>query len=86
MSRRAFQSALTRAAQQIRELKRLVSGAAPGDKFTFLCEFLLPLDLESTHNSAFYVDSGHSDQQPSFDDIEEEEDGQDEGMPSLVLH
>lgn len=43
----------------IRELKRLVSGAAPGDRFTF-------------HYS------GHSDQQPSFDDIEEEEDGQDE--------
>jgi len=41
----------------IRELKQLVSGAAPGDKFTFLY-------------------SGHSDQQPSFDD--DEEDGQDE--------
>lgn len=44
-----------------------------------------PWHLESTHNLALYVDSGHSDQQPSFDDIEEEEDGQDEGMPSLVL-
>ncbi|KAN0118331.1 Caspase domain containing protein [Russula decolorans] len=46
-------------ANMIRELKQLVSGAAPGDKFTFLY-------------------SGHSDQQLSFDDIEEEEDGQDE--------
>jgi hypothetical protein len=43
MSRRAFQSALTHAVQQIRELKQLVSGAAPGDNFTFLCVFLLPL-------------------------------------------
>jgi len=41
MSRRAFQSALTYAVRQIRELKQLVSGAAPGDKFTFLCAFLL---------------------------------------------
>jgi hypothetical protein len=39
-----------------------------------------------THNLAFNVDSGHSDQQPLFDDIEEEEDGLDEGMPSLILH
>lgn len=46
-------------ANMIRELKRLVCGAAPGDKFTF-----------------FY--SGHSDQQPSLDDIGVEEDGQDE--------
>jgi hypothetical protein len=46
-------------ANVIRELKQLVSGAAPGDKFTFLY-------------------SGHSDQQVSLDDIEDEEDGQDE--------
>jgi len=77
---------LTYAVRQIRELKQLVSGAAPGDKFTFLCAFLLPWHLNLTHNLAFDVDSGHSDQQPSFDDIEEEEDGQDEGMPSLMLH
>jgi len=43
----------------IRELKQLVSGAAPGDTFVFLY-------------------SGHSDQQPSFDDPADEEDGQDE--------
>jgi hypothetical protein len=43
MSWRVSQSALTHAVRQIRELKRLVSGAAPGDKFTFLCVFLLPL-------------------------------------------
>jgi hypothetical protein len=42
--------------------------------------------LKLTHDLAFNVDSGHSDQQLSFDDIEEEEDGQDEGMPSLILH
>jgi hypothetical protein len=28
------------------------------------------------------ADSGHSDQQPSFDSIEQEEDGQDEGVSS----
>jgi hypothetical protein len=37
------QLALTHAVRQIRELKQLVSGATPGDKFTFLCMFLLPL-------------------------------------------
>jgi hypothetical protein len=45
-----------------------------------------PQHLNLTHNRAFNVDSGHSDQQPSFDDIEDEEDGQDEGMPSLIVH
>ncbi|KAI0278409.1 caspase domain-containing protein [Russula aff. rugulosa BPL654] len=50
----------------IRELKQLVSGAAPGDKFTFLY-------------------SGHSDQQTSFDDIEEEEDGMDEVIVTCDL-
>ena len=43
MSRRAFQPALTHAVRQIRELKHLVSGAAPGDEFIFLCVFPLPL-------------------------------------------
>lgn len=43
MSWHAFQLALTYAVRQIRELKQLVSGAAPGDKFTFLCMFLFPL-------------------------------------------
>ena len=42
MSRRGFQPALTHAVQ-IHELKHLVSGAAPGDEFIFLCVFLLPL-------------------------------------------
>ncbi|KAI0246844.1 caspase domain-containing protein [Lactifluus subvellereus] len=42
----------------IRELKGLVSGAGPGDRFTF-----------------FY--SGHTDQQPAIDDLDEE-DGMDE--------
>ena len=37
--------------------------------------FLLHLAF---HNLAFNVDSGHSDLQPSFDDIEEEEDGMEE--------
>ncbi|KAI0290173.1 caspase domain-containing protein [Russula brevipes] len=46
-------------ANMIRELRRLVSGAGPGDKFVFLY-------------------SGHSDQQPSYDEPEVEEDGQDE--------
>jgi hypothetical protein len=32
------------------------------------------------------ADSGHSDQQPSDDEIEVEEDGQDEGVPSFALH
>lgn len=31
----------------------------------------------------FNADSGHSDQQPSLDGPEIEEDGKDEGMPSL---
>jgi hypothetical protein len=52
---------------------------------SFVCSFS-PWHLKLTHNLAFNVDSGHSDQQLSFDDIEEEEDGQDEGMPSLVVH
>ncbi|KAH9979130.1 caspase domain-containing protein [Russula compacta] len=43
----------------LRELRRLVSGAASGDRFTFLY-------------------SGHSDQQPSLDSLEVEEDGKDE--------
>jgi hypothetical protein len=32
------------------------------------------------------ADSGHSDQQPSDDDIEDEGGGQDEGIPTLELH
>ena len=51
---------------------------------SFVCPFSL-WHLISTHSLALDVDSGHSDQQPSFDDIEEEEDGQDEGMPYLIL-
>ncbi len=54
-----------------------------GSRF-FVCSSP-PCLLKSTHNLVFNVDSGHSDQQLSFDDIEEEEDGQDEGMSSLVL-
>ncbi len=45
-----------------------------------------PRHLKLFHNLVFNVDSGHSDQQLSLDDIEEEEDGQDEGMPSLIVH
>jgi hypothetical protein len=87
MSQCASHSALTHAVRQIRELKLLVSGAAPGEKFTFLCVFLLPRHLKLTHNLALNVDSDDSDQQPTFDDdIEDEEDGQDEGMSSLILH
>jgi len=52
---------------------------------SFVCSFS-PRHFKSTHNLVFNADSGHSDQQLSFDDIEEEEDGQDEGMPSLILH
>lgn len=52
---------------------------------SFVCSFP-PWYLKLIHNLALDVDSGHSDQQPSFDDIEEEEDGEDEGMPSFILH
>ena len=52
---------------------------------SFVCSFST-WRLMSVHNLAFNVDSGHSDQQLSFDDIEEEEDGMDEGMPSLIHH
>src|SRR5713101_7006680 len=51
---------------------------------SFVCSFF-PWHIKLTHNLVFNVDSGHSDQQPSFDEIEEEEDGQDEGMLSLIL-
>jgi hypothetical protein len=72
--------------RQIHELKQLVSGAAPGDKFTFLCMYRLLQHLKKIDSQFGVVDSGHSDQQLSFDDIEDEEDGQDEGMSSHVLH
>ncbi len=72
--------------RQIHELKQLVSGAAPGDKFTFLCMYRLPQHPKKIDSQFGVVDSGHSDQQLSFDDIEDEEDGQDEGMSSHVLH
>ena len=77
-----FRSALTHAVRRIRELEQLVSDAAPGDEFTYLSVSFLPL---ASYSLAFNVDSGNSDQQPSFDDIDEEEDGQDDGMPYLIL-
>jgi hypothetical protein len=40
MFQHVIQSALTHVVRQIRELEQLVSGAAPGDKFTLLCMFL----------------------------------------------
>lgn len=52
---------------------------------SFVCSFS-PWHLRLTHILVFNVDSGHSDQQTSLDDIEEEEDGMDEGMTSLVVH
>jgi hypothetical protein len=41
---------------------------------------------KSTHYLTSNSDSGHSDQQPSLDEIEDEEDGQDEGVPLLYFH
>lgn len=62
--------------EQIRELTRLVADATSGDKLTFFCASLLPAEWGSLNHR---TDSGHSDQQKSFDDISIEEDGQDEG-------
>ena len=55
-----------------------------GSRF-FVCSFPF-YDPESTHyHLTSNADSGHTDQQPSFDDFEEE-DCQDHGMLSLALH
>jgi hypothetical protein len=62
----------------------LVPHQETGSRF-FVCSSPLCLPNQPlTYNA----DSGHSDLQPSrrFYDFEDEEDGQDEGMPSLVPH
>ncbi|KAI0297813.1 hypothetical protein B0F90DRAFT_1737856 [Multifurca ochricompacta] len=63
----------------IRELRRLVSNPASGDKFTFLCAPPSPFTHPILSDYLTLItDSGHSDQQISLDDSDDEEDGQDE--------
>jgi len=63
---------------QIRELKALVSGAEPGDKFTFFCVFPSVLHLPNIQLTS--TDSGHSDQQGAQSDLGDEDDlDEDEG-------
>ena len=72
---------------QLRELERLVAGAVPGDKFTFLCVSSHPHSWNSNQLTMLVsdVDSGHSDQQETNDGPEREEDGKDEGTPPSFL-
>jgi hypothetical protein len=51
--------------------------------FTLLCAFL-SLRYPNSTRLTFDADSGHSDQQATLDD--DEEDGHDEGMSSLALN